>query len=512
MKLPASFALGFLFGSFALVAPLRAADALTSSAATLPTVSTKVAAMHAMPGFFPVYWDDKSGKLWLEIPRFETDFLYVPSLPAGVGSNDIGLDRGQLGQERVVRFTRSGPRVLLVQRNLAFRAEQGSAAERRAVEDSFAQSVLGGFEVAAEEEGRVLVDATDFFLRDAHDVVGTLKATKQGAYALDAKRSAFYLPRTKAFPRNTEVEVMLTFAGSEPGEWVRDVTPDAKSLTVRERHSFIQLPGPGYTPRVFDPRAGYFSTSYADFSTPIGEPPVRRFIARHRLVKKDPAAERSEALEPLIYYLDSATPEPIRSALLDGARWWNQAFEAAGFINAFRVEVLPEDADPMDVRYNVIQWVHRYTRGWSYGASVSDPRTGEIIKGHVTLGSLRVRQDYLIAEGLLAPYEDGKPANPAMERMALARLRQLSAHEVGHTLGLSHNYISSVQGRASVMDYRTHWQRWAPTARLTWRTRTRPTSATGTRSQSTSDIASFLPAAMTRLPSKESSRRPASAV
>lgn len=417
------------------------------------TITEKVATMKALPGFFPLYWDDKGGKMWLEIPRLDTDFLYVDSLPAGLGSNDIGLDRGQLGRERVVRFTRSGPRVLLVQINLGFRAEQGTALEKRAVADSFAQSVLGGFDVAAEENGRVLVDATAFFLRDAHDVAGALKATKQGSYSLDAQRSAFYLPMTKNFPQNTEVEVVQTFAGSEPGAWVRDVAPDPTALTVRLRHSFVQLPGPGYTPRAFDPRAGYFPLGYADYSTPLGEGVRQQFITRHRLEKKDPAAARSEAVQPIVYYLDPATPEPVRSALLDGARWWNQAFEAAGYVNAFRVELLPDDADPMDARYNVIQWVHRFTRGWSYGAGVTDPRTGEIIKGHVTLGSLRVRQDYLIAEGLLAPYATGKPATPEMREMALARMRQLAAHEVGHTLGLSHNYISSTANRSSVMDY-----------------------------------------------------------
>ena len=331
-----------------------------------PTYAERVQKMSAMPGFFPLYWDGKAGKLWLEIERFDTDFLYVESLPAGIGSNDIGLDRGQLGQERVVRFTRSGPRVLLVAPNLAFRAVTNDAVERRAVEDSFASSVLAGFEVTAEEGSKVLVDATDFFLRDAHDVIGTLKSTKQGAFTLDAKRSAFFLPRTKNFPRNTEVEVILTFAGTEPGNFVRDVTPDPKSITVRQKHSLVQLPDDHYRPRAFDPRAGYFSMAYADYSSPIGDPLMKRFITRHRLEKKDPAAARSEPVQPIIYYLDPGTPEPVRSALLDGARWWNQAFEAAGFINAFRVELLPPDADPLDVRYNIIQWVHRATRGCSY--------------------------------------------------------------------------------------------------------------------------------------------------
>jgi hypothetical protein len=424
-----------------------------ATASHRPTLAEKAAPFRAMPGFLPLYWDEALGKLWLEIARFDMDLLYVDSLPSGLGSNDIGLDRGQLGRARVVRFTRSGPKVLLVEQNLGYRAELGSAAEREAVRDSFAQSVLAGFDVAAEEDGRVLVDATDFFLSDAHGVADTLRSTGQGSFTLDKTRCAFHLPNTRNFPRNTEVEVTLTFTGREPGPWVLDVAPDPTALTVRTRHSLIELPGPGYVPRPFDPRAGYFPMAFADYSTPIGEPLVRRFLTRHRLEKKDPRAARSAVVEPIVYYLDPATPEPIRSALLEGARWWSRAFEAAGFLDAFRVELLPADADPLDVRYNVIQWVHRATRGWSYGGGVTDPRTGEIIKGHVSLGSLRVRQDYLIAEGLLAPYESATPVSPEMERMALARLRQLAAHEVGHTLGLAHNYLASTAGRASVMDY-----------------------------------------------------------
>jgi hypothetical protein len=353
----------------------------------------------------------------------------------------------------VVKFQRSGPRVLLIQPNYSYRALTDNPDERRAVEDAFALSVLWGFEVAAEEANRVLVDASAFFLRDAHDVIGTLRRTQQGNYRLEASRSAFSLPHTKNFPKNTEVEVILTFVGDDPGPWVRQVVPTPQAITVRQRHSFIELPDTNYRMRAFDPRAGYFGISYMDYAAPISEPITKRFIARHRLQKKNPSAAVSEPVRPIVYYLDRGTPEPIRSALLEGARWWNQAFEAAGYKDAFRVELMPEGADMMDVRYNVIQWVHRSTRGWSYGSTVVDPRTGEIIKGHVSLGSLRVRQDYLIAEGLLAPYEEGKPLNPAMQEMALARLRQLSAHEVGHTLGLAHNYIASSANRASVMDY-----------------------------------------------------------
>ncbi len=424
-----------------------------ASAAHAQTITDKVKGMEKFPGFFTFYWDAKAGKVWLEIDKWNTEFLYVESLPVGIGSNDIGLDRGQLGDSSIVRFDRSGPRVLLVAPNYRFRAYSNNADERLAVKDAFAESTLWGFEVAAEEAGRVLVDATTFYLRDVHQVTNTLQRGQQGNYRLDVSRSAFYLPNTKNFPQNTEVETTLTFTGEPTGQFVRQVVPVPEAITVRERHSFVQLPPAGYKPRVLDPRAGYFGIDYMDFATPIVEPITKRFIARHRLQKKDPAARVSEAVEPIVYYVDRGAPEPVRSALLDGARWWSQAFEAIGYKDAFRVEVMPEDVDPMDVRYNVIQWVHRSTRGWSYGSSLVDPRTGEIIQGRVSLGSLRDRQDFLIAEGLTAPYNNTKTASPKLLEMVLARLRQLSAHEVGHTLGLQHNYAASPVNRASVMDY-----------------------------------------------------------
>ena len=420
-----------------------------------PTIAEKTAGAEKLPGYFNLYWDAKQGKTWLEIDKdkWNKEFLYQSSLPAGIGSNDIGLDRGQLGSTAIVRFERSGPKVLLIEENFAYRAVTNDTDERRAVHDSFAESALWGFTVVAEEDGNALVDATDFFLRDAHRIPETLRREKQGSYKLDPSRCAIYLPRTKNFPLNTEVEATLTFSGDEPGPWVREVTPSPESITVREHHSFVQLPPPGYKPRAYDPRSSFFGIVYMDYATPVSEPIVKRFIARHRLEKQDPKAAMSEPVKPIIYYLDRGAPEPIRSALLEGARWWNQAFEAAGYKDAFQVKLMPEGADPMDLRYNVIQWVHRATRGWSYGGGVIDPRTGEIIKGQVTLGSLRVRQDFLIAEGLLAPYAKVGQESPEMMEMALARLRQLAAHEVGHTLGLMHNYSSSTVNRSSVMDY-----------------------------------------------------------
>ncbi len=417
------------------------------------TVATRIVHMQRTPGFFNYDWDAKEGKIWLEISRFDTDFLYVDSLAAGVGSNDLGLDRGQLGGNRVVRFVRVGPKVLLVQRNLDYRANSPNPDERAVADESFAQSVLWGFKVEAEEPGRVLVDATPFLLQDVHGVAETLTEKKQGAYKLDESRSAVYLPRTRSFPKNTEFEATLTFTGKPEGEWIRSVTPTPNAVTVREHHSFVELPDDGYTPRVFDPRCGYYPVSFADYATPIQEPLIKRFIPRHRLRKKDPSAPVSEPVAPIVYYMDRGAPEPVKSALMEGASWWDQAFEAAGYKGAFQVKEMPPDADPMDVRYNVIQWVHRSTRGWSYGASVIDPRTGEIIQGHVTLGSLRVRQDFLIAQGLLQPYENGTEPDGRLLEMSLARMRQLAAHEVGHTLGLQHNFAGSADGRSSVMDY-----------------------------------------------------------
>ncbi len=434
-------------------APPAPAATPVATSPGLPTITAKTKGLTALPGFFPYWWDDKEGKVWLEISRFDSTFLYVNSLPAGVGSNDIGLDRGQLGGERVVKLVRSGNKILLVQPNLAYRASSTSLPERRSVEEAFAQSVLFGFTVAAHENGRYLVDFTPFLMQDAHDMVGALARTNQGTYALDASRSAVYLERSKNFPKNSEWEATLTFVGKAQGDHIRSVAPTPNAVTVRQHHSFVELPDNGYHPRRFDPRSGYFETSWFDYSVPIGEPIAQRYIVRHRLQKKDPTAAVSDAVEPIVYYMDPGVPEPIKSALMDGGRWWNQAFEAAGYRNAFVLKELPPDADPMDVRYNLVQWVHRSTRGWSYGSTVTDPRTGEIIKGHVSLGSLRVRQDYLIAQGLRSPFDGPQATDPESEKMALARLRQLSAHEIGHTLGLTHNFAASVNGRASVMDY-----------------------------------------------------------
>lgn len=405
-------------------------------------------------GFFNYYYSAKEDKIYLEVEKLDSEFLYVPSLSTGIGSNDVGLDRGQLGNEAVVSFKKAGNKLLLVQPNLKFRAETDNILENRSVEEAFAKSVIAGFEIKEEKNGKYIIDLTPFLMEDAHGVVDKLKKGNHGTFSLSKEKSALFLDRTKAFPKNVEFEAMLTFEGETKSRTLRDVLPDPGNITVNQHHSFVELPDDKYEKRPFDPRSGAIHITYYDYSTPVYEPVEKRFIIRHRLKKQNPEAAVSEAVEPIIYYLDPGTPEPVKSALLEGAKWWDQAYEAIGYKDAFQVKMLPEGVDPLDVRYSVIQWVHRSTRGWSYGASVVDPRTGEIIKGHVSLGSLRIRQDFLIAQALLnKPFEERDDNYGKMMEMAVARIRQLSAHEVGHTIGFAHNFAASTKDDASVMDY-----------------------------------------------------------
>ena len=440
------------------------------------SISSLVKGMKKFEGYFNFYYEEKTGKVFMEIDKFDKEFLYFSSLTDGVGSG--GPERGQ-ASAMITKFTRTGPKVFLVEPNYNYRAITSNPDEKKAVENAFAQSVIFGFMPAAIENDKVLVDITPFLIRDSQkigDRIASRRGTEGGGrggmvmpgsgaggsggapYRMDETRSAVFLPNTKNFPKNTEFEAMITFIGgaSAGGRFGGGgIAPDPNAIPVKMHQSFVELPDSNYKPRAFDPRTGFNLFSYMDFSADVKEPMVKRFIRRHRLQKKNPDAAVSEAVKPIVYYVDRGAPAPVKKALIEGGAWWNQAFETAGFKDAFQVKELPVDADPMDIRYNIVNWINRTgsPRAFSSGASYTDPRTGEIIKGVVTLGSDRHRQDYLIAEGLLQPYEDGKPVPRLMEELALARVRQLSAHEIGHTLGFTHNFAASPKGRASVMDY-----------------------------------------------------------
>lgn len=462
LRLAASFLVLWALGAVpALAAPQPpGANAKPDAAGPLPTIAKATAGLEKKPGLLDLWLDRQKGKVWLAVPpaqgpRGEVgSFLYVEGLLSGLGSNPVGLDRGQLGDTRVVVFRRVGGRLLVEQPNLKFRALSEDPDELKAVRESFATSVLWAAPIAAvDPNGRALVDFTSFLVRDAHDVASQMKRAGQGSWKLDAERSAVDFENCLSFPENLELEALLTYQSDEPGPLVRETAPTAGAVTLIQHHSLLKLPDAGYKPRAFDPRSGSFSVDFADYAAPLDAPIDVRWLVRHRLEKVDPAAARSRVKEPIVFYVDRGAPEPVKSALIEGASWWRDAFEKAGFIDAYRVEVLPEKAHPLDARYNVVQWVHRSTRGWSYGGGVIDPRTGEMVKGHVTLGSLRVRQDRLIFEGLAGTEKTGSGAADDPVQLSLARIRQLAAHEVGHSLGISHNFAASTYGRASVMDY-----------------------------------------------------------
>lgn len=447
-----------LAASCVLSGTLVAAPAQGTSPKAPSDIGVATRGFERSAGFFTVYRDAAAGRVLLGVHELERPFLLISSLPWGLGSNDIGLDRGQGSEARLVQFRRIGARVLLVEDNTRFRATSSNPDEALSVRQAFAESVLWAADVVAERKGadaEVVIDVTPLMTSDRHGIARRLAQTKQGKYDVDDKRSAVELAQTKSFPDNTELEALLTFKGPGDGSLLRGVVADAESISLRQHLSLVRLPGPGYTPRPYHPASGGLSTAFYDFAQPLASSIEVRYQPRFRLDKTDPASAQSAVTKPIVFYLDRGTPEPVRSALLEGGNWWKTAFEKAGFKDAYRVELLPEGVDPMDVRYNIITWAHRSTRGWSYGQPIIDPRTGEIIKGSVTLGSQRVRQDILIAESLLAPYDKTNAAElkGEAEQMALARLRQLSAHEVGHALGFAHNFAASRHGNGSVMDY-----------------------------------------------------------
>jgi len=454
-----TFRFGGTATAIALVFAMGSA-ALPAAAQTAPsTYAESIDGLTRQDGLLTLFTDAASGKVLLQLPAAAADgtlarVIHHTALRTGVGSAVTGLDRAQIGPTNILAFRRIGKRVVAEFENPRYRAPAGSPDEQAAARDAFVGStVWAGDVIATAPDGSVLVDISGFITRDAHGIVQGLAQAGQGTLRPVPDLTMVDASAAKAFPDNVEMEARLTFSVDGPGPVLRQIAPDSRLATFTVHHSFIRLPDAGYAPRPYDPRTGALSTVVTDFSVPLDEPIVSRLANRFRLVKTDPSAARSTVVEPIVFYVDRAAPEPIRSALVEGAMWWADAFDRAGYIDAFRVEVLPEGVDPLDARYNVINWVNRATRSWSYGQSVVDPRTGEIVKGSVLLGSLRIRQDMLIFEGLVGADQTGAGGPNDPQAIALARIRQLSAHEVGHAIGLLHNFAASTQGRASVMDY-----------------------------------------------------------
>jgi hypothetical protein len=414
------------------------------------SIGSRTQGMERRDGFIPMYLSERQGKLLLEIPRDSMRVLMFISQTTGLGSNPIGIDRGAGGADQVARFDREGDRVLVVLENWSYRGAADNPAHQRTVAEAFPPSTIASLPLLADEGGRLLVDATDFVMRDWNDVAGALTRSQQGSYSVARDRSSIVDQNTRAFADNSEIDVALTFAlgGGRPGNIVRSIVPDGRAFTLRQHISLLRLPDAGFRPRALDPRVGYFGIAFKDYSRPIQQPLQVRWASRHRLERTNPNDPNSPIRNPIVYYVDRGIPEPIRSATLEGVKWWEQAFDRAGLRGGFRAELAPEGFDPMDARYNVVQWVNRNERGWSVGGSLGDPRTGEIIKGQARLDSHRARTDYNLYAGLM-----GADAAAADTHFVLARVRQVSAHEVGHTLGLAHNYIASTYERGSVMDY-----------------------------------------------------------
>jgi len=445
--------------------PLRASKILllvasvsTVFAAAGASAATTRGSSAADGALLPVETDTQAGKVFLLLPAPGPDgvsgrYLFTQSMKTGLGSAGIRIDRGMQGDTRILAFRRIGGKVAAVFENPRYRAT-GDAEVRKGATASFPFSTVAMLEIVGDAStgGALKVDLTPLLMSDAMNLAAALGTAAKG-YKLSDKLSAVDTASIKVFPRNIELETVQTFTADSAGKELDLIAPEGRAVSFTVHSSLVALPEPGFVPRRFDIRSGTHATQVYDFGTPLGTPMLVEYANHFRLEKTDPAAARSPVKKPIVFYIDSAAPEPIRTALADGVRWWADAFDAAGLVDAFKIEILPPGIDPQDVRYNVVNWTDRQNRSWSYGGGVIDPRTGEIVKGNVVLGALRVRQDITIFEGLVGTAQNNSGGRNDPVRVALARISQLGAHEVGHAIGFVHNFKASLQDRASVMDY-----------------------------------------------------------
>lgn len=454
----------------ALAVALAAPATHAGGAPEAPAAAVPAQALPRADGFIPFTWDAAKGRVLMEIPAFDQDILYYVSAATNPGSVEAPFDRGVL-YSSVIHFERSGGKVVVNRINLAYRATHGSPATQQGVADSFPTSVLAILPVESEAGGKVTVDATPLFMRDAANIVARLKRADLGDFKFDPARSAFYPKRMKAFPENTEIETVATFVSDKPSAAISNVTPDPGVFSLRIHHSFLKAPT-GYTPREADPRIGVSAIRFKDFSKPVDDSPDTEWITRWRLEKKDPTAALSEPKKPIVYYFDPAIPDPVRAAMKQGLLWWNKAFEAAGFKNAIEARDAPPDMDPMDIRYAYVLWIQRDERGFSSSGNYSDPRTGEVLgsKTHMDTYRMRTIANYYdaykgglpedgsgitIADPNLVSADQFNAMPKAQRDMVWLRQALLTAHELGHTLGFQHNWAANLNNRSSVMEYPT---------------------------------------------------------